>query len=529
MAYNPTGWEALGYGLAGGFEKDRKALQAQEASKTAYQAAKTGKVTQNTEQLKIQNQMLHKQMVMLQNQMAAKDLDQATDSLITNGNYEEFNSIIKNNLTLAQKFANNYRVKSIRPIDWNNKQDIAEVIKAGVDPEVLSQLSDEDKKEGIGRSFYMTDAGHLTSLDEFVNQTGYINKMTSDKFNAYLGIRNKLANIGKKLTTDEVKAKDFLEWHKKTGGSYSEYEQIGKQAKESKGQYQKQIETFDRNNPNATKEERDAYIKGVMEKSIYGVAQTRKDKGVSDLTNNQLKAIDLVDSGKYERKDLLKLENSIMSDLDSNVKTQVKDDLKSMKANHKMVVSIDRLLKEADEGRVKVDKDTVANFTTYVSKIFGKDTPQALKNVDFNTAGGLLLAGFMKDMSGATVSDVEARRLLNIFQGGDLADETFVKQAMKKFASESKEYNKILAENNKHYAPDSVVRFTTYRETKKPEVQQKDTSEVATQKEPVINDAYQRKYEKYKSLIGQVNPKTGKKLVGFEKEAPFNPIYEEVK
>lgn len=242
--------------------------------------------------------------------------------------------------------------------------------------------------------------------------------------------------------------------------------------RDSRGSAEKLIATYDREIPKASKEARTSFVNKVLESSVYGKAELREEKSLNELYQSQLEAIDLVGGTKYTIEKALKLENTIISNLDPTKKTGIKEDLKAMKANHKMIVSIDRILKEAESGETKVDKDAIANAKTYMSKIFGKDTPQALKNVDFNTASGMLLAGFMKDISGTAVGVEEARRLANIFQGGDLADETFVKQAMRKFASESREANEILKGNNKHYAPESVTRLTTYGKEVKQEIKE---------------------------------------------------------
>lgn len=299
-------------------------------------------------------------------------------------------------------------------------------------------------------------------------KTGYINTMKKEEIQE---IANK-AKLSQSRKVEAITAQQELETESAEGWlkanpdkTYQDYMNLKKSTTERRGPTEKLIATYDRENPDATTEERKAYVDKVFESKVYGVAEARETKSAKDLTSNQLAAIDLIDGTEYSTKEALRLENNIMANLDTSKKTLVKDDLKSMKANHKMVVSIDRILREDEEGSFKVDKDAVANVETYLRKIFGEDTPQALKNVDFNTATGALLAGFIKDISGTAASQAEVDRLANIFSAGDLADEVFVKQAMGKFASESREANKILKNNNKHYVPESVHRFTTYGET----------------------------------------------------------------
>lgn len=300
----------------------------------------------------------------------------------------------------------------------------------------------------------------------YAKQFDSLEKSETEKRVNTLKERNLAAELEKneataKTTTSDANA--YFEYQESGGtDSYKNWSKVKTTATERKGQYQKQIETFKRNKPGYTEEELNKYIDLVMKKSVLGVSANKEDSKDVAFASNQTEALKLVNSKEYDRDKAITLEAAILNDLPEPLKKSTTKAITDMTANHKMVVSIDRILKEADSGDVKIDKDAVANAKTYMDTIFGNETPQAFKNVDFNTSGGLLLAGFMKDISGTAVGVAEAERLSKIFQGGDLADEGFVKKAMKQFANESKENNKLLRDNNAQYLPDTVVKLTTY-------------------------------------------------------------------
>ena len=505
--------------------RTRRELQAREQRREDVLAAQRAGADKQSSELKdLQIQTMQLQLKQLINNNTKKETYEAFSAYrATNGDIKHLNKLFENP-EIRKRMGG---VTGMYKIDISAPQD-RELLKKhlGLTDEVIDS-EDFDPIRYVKATIEGQAPGTFDIVDLYgaYAKTGYFNTMRKEEVDE-LALKTKQAQLRQSKAQaglKEIEVESAGQWLKDNPTkTYQDYLQVGKQTTsriERKGQYQRQIDTFDRNNPNATPEERDNYIDLVMEKSVFGVAANRDERSVSNLTGNQLEAINLVGSPEYNTKDALRLENAIMASLSSTKRTLVKKDLVSMKANHKLSMFIERILKETKAGEVEVDKDIIANVETYMSKIFGRDTPQALLNVDFNTASGLLLAQFMKEISGTAVGVEEARRLMNIFQGGDLADEVFVKQAMRKFASESREANEILKANNKHYVPESVTRLTTYEEPEKEDYILLDTE--------ISDKSYDTQYEKFKSLIGQINPNTGKKLIGIEETYPFGPIYEE--
>lgn len=397
---------------------------------------------------------------------------------IAGGNWEDAINTFNTTPNLKQSLANtNLNVKDIEPINMSNPVDK----KFFDDLGIATNLLEPETISGLTRAFIKVtgtdDTKRIVNTDEVIKETNSYNMMKQSQKKSYNESAREVNSILKRLTPTEqsvsesdasLKAtttEDVIGWlEANPDKTYTDYKNQGKVGRDSRGGTEKLIATYDRENPSASTEERKAFVDNLFKTKNIGVGGVREEKDVADLTRNQLKAIDLVDSTKYDSKEALKLENNIMSDLGTTKKKQVGKALEALTANHKMVKSITRILKEAEAGPVKIDKDVIANAKTYVQTIFGDDTPQAFKNIDFNTAGGLLLAGFMKDVSGTAVGVAEAERLTRLFQGGNLADETFVKEAMSAFARESEEANNILRDNNKQYIPESATRLTTYED-----------------------------------------------------------------
>jgi len=349
-----------------------------------------------------------------------------------------------------------------------------------VDPEELSEQTltnmGYDKAKGFMEypAIVQKEDGSygIMNMFEIMGSSGYVNQMSKyekeqvDSRLNELQIKQEELNIEDKEIDNDTNAlkledmENFLA--ENPDATLSDYLKQKNSSNFDPGSAQKDINTFDANYPDATKEERDEFVKKVMNKRVAGIESNRNKDKDKDLTNNQIDAIKLVNSEDYNKEDAIRLETEILNDLDQTRKVIVKKAISDMTANHKMVVSINRILKEADEGEVKVDKDAIANTKTYLDKIFGNDVPQSFKNADFDTAGGLLLAGFMKDISGTAVGVAEAERLTRIFAAGDLADEEFVKNSMAKFSSETDEANKIIRDNNIQYIPDTAVKLSTY-------------------------------------------------------------------
>jgi len=215
---NLSGWGAVGYGAAGGYSRDNALRSQIQQAALAHQKAMTGLT--NTEnqmyQTKIDSlnaaaQQQHYEHTLLANHIAANELDNATSALINNpsSGWQVFNNTIKSNPILAKKMQENYGVSDIRPIDWNNPQDMAQVEKL-IPATELAKLKADGKlplvQQEMGKSYFMTNAGHLASLGEFAQHTGYFDRATASQLNSFVSGQQKLQEALKPPTPTSIEA-----------------------------------------------------------------------------------------------------------------------------------------------------------------------------------------------------------------------------------------------------------------------------------------------------------------------------------
>jgi len=444
-----------GYNIATGASRKKiqeSAIKLESAQAGSYEAT-ANKTEQEVKALKEQNSLLQMQTHMIQNQIAAKDLEQATDELVTNGNYEHFNKIIKTNSTIAAKMKNNYGVSAIRPIDWNSKMDIAELKKQGFTEDDIAKL-DDDSKAGISQAFYMTDAGHITSLDDFVQHTGYLNRATSDKLNAYTQMKDKLANIGKHLSTDQVEAQSANTWlEAHPDRTYNDWKNVAIQNKT------KATIEINKSKPTAAGSARRDTLKQLREAAAAdlgynywsevpadkklevshsintrmqgGTSQVREDKDVKDIVTSS-------DIGKK----LNSGDNSISSSVREKAEAAFihTDKYKTYKKaklafdseynNYKFTNELNNKLQVAIKsgdyktGFIDTLKTTVAKYSsTELRGFMGMDEVKIAKKLGLEGSLGRSIAGVLKEMSGTAASDSEFGRTLSYTLGSQYYDE----------------------------------------------------------------------------------------------------------
>jgi len=454
----------LGYGMSGRAKEDKEVLRRQLQLQTSLNNAqindynaKTSKTEEEIRALRDQNSLSQMQLHMIQNQMAAKDLDLATDELVTNGNYEAFNKTVKTNPVILEKMQKNYGVSSIRPIDWDNKEDLAQLQKAGLDEQSI-QLAKEDKgaREGINRAFYMTDAGHLTSLDDFIQHTGYINRATSDKFKAYVDMKNQLANIGKKLSINEVQAEDAKNWLvKNPDKTYMDYLNIKKPpvSNSRRDALEQYTTAFKQAHPNATPEQfQEAMAKFVNAKG-EGVGSNRENADVSTV---KAKA----NIKEPKEKEAFNAEIDILTSLKQTDKTKydlVNRNIKTMDVNYQLATNIDKVLKGPAQ---KINTNAIQAAKDKLHKWFGIKDETTVDNAIFKTKGGALLATYILSRSGTAASDNERAFLQDLMMSGNLDDEKYVRNSLKAFEESLAEQNQTAAKAIQEYAPYSAKKYS---------------------------------------------------------------------
>ena len=454
----------IGYGMSGRAEEDRaearKKLQMETKLKEAQANnfnASTNKIDEEVKALKDQNALIQMQLKLQQNQMAAKDLDLATDALVTNGNYEEFNKVVKSNPTIKEKLQANYGVSSIRPIDWNNKEDIKELTKKGLSIEDISRMDDE-AKAGISKAFYMADNGQLTSLDSFIQQTGYINRATSDKVEAYVGMKEQLANIGKRLSTDQVEAesadawleanpdKTWNDWVKQqqeggkeetitNAGLKSEYADL--RTKKTNGELSKdeeiRLDTLDKLFSTDNDEKRK-----ILEK---GLEITKKYKG--NLFDAEIADEDIVNAKLYAQQAGIKP--------DTKANREFKDQFNTLKQGKRLTEEVNKL-KDEEISRGLLDAGVQKLQTMLSDKAFKSKSPEekakVLKSIEMKTKLGKFLASYIKSISGTAVAEAEYKRLADLFGQDVLTNTQTLKTAVNTFVGELDEEFKNMAKTS---------------------------------------------------------------------------------
>jgi hypothetical protein len=221
-----------------------------------------------------------------------------------------------------------------------------------------------------------------------------------------------------------------------------------------------------RGKPNATNAEFEKFNAQWAEKSIAGVGTVAKEVDLGNLGENREKARSLFEPASANldhttwTTNARSTQDAILSDLDEKEKTKVMDIDKELKANHTTATMVEGMIKGVVP---KIDKDVIQNTVDYVRKLTGVENTQTLANVDFNTRAGMLLAGYIKEMSGTAASDPEVQRLLTNLLGGNLTDETYIKQSMKAFASHLRTKNNVNAGQYKDTLPYTIGTTTNLR------------------------------------------------------------------
>lgn len=232
--------------------------------------------------------------------------------------------------------------------------------------------------------------------------------------------------------------------------------------------YTQAITAFMLGNPNATPEELSRYNARFAEKAITTGSSMAKDKDLRQLGDGRASANDLFTPGKAPVDDkewktnARNIQDSIMSDMDEKEKAKVIKASETLHTNNNTASQVENIIKEFEiSGKTpKIDKDVVQGTVDWVRTKVGRENAQTLANVDFNTKAGMLLASYIKEMSGTAASDAEVSRLLINLLGGNLTDEVYIKQSMKSFAGYLREKNNIMAEPYKDTIPYDIGETT---------------------------------------------------------------------
>lgn len=252
--------------------------------------------------------------------------------------------------------------------------------------------------------------------------------------------------------------------------------------------YTQALTAFMAGNPNATPDEIQNFNADFADQAIAGKGHVAETKDLGALTGSRKEAESLFNpsTAPKDTKTWLssarQAQDTIMTDLDEKEKTQVMDVSKALYANHNTALMVEGLL----NGQVpKVDKDAIQSGLDWVRSKVGIENTQTLNNVDFNTKSGMLLAGYIKEMSGTAASDAEVSRLLGNLLGGNLTDETYIKQSMKAFATFLRTKNNSMAKPFMNTIPYDIGRTTNL----KPKPSETNSQKSVGGNKPISNDS----------------------------------------
>ena len=86
----------------------------------------------------------------------------------------------------------------------------------------------------------------------------------------------------------------------------------------------------------------------------------------------------------------------------------------------------------------KLDKDVIANGIQVAKNLVGVTDEKAVTNMDWNTRSGMILAGYLRSMSGLTVTEQERKFIMGIMTSGNFSDEKSMIKAIEGFGNEMK-------------------------------------------------------------------------------------------
>jgi hypothetical protein len=231
--------------------------------------------------------------------------------------------------------------------------------------------------------------------------------------------------------------------------------------------YTQAITAFRAGNPNPTPEQWRAFNRAYATKTVAGVGYNAENMDVEDLTSDQNVALSLFTPTSGSRpltewkSEAQGIQNKILSNLSSEQQKMVLDADKKLTSNNMTATMVEKLLKAPTTARM--ERGVIDNILTSASKITGLKNAQALDNVDFNSRSGMIVAEFIKEISGTAAADAEVARLMDVFLGGNLSDETYVKRAMGAFADQLRIKNNEIGKQYKQYLPYTVGTTTNLK------------------------------------------------------------------
>lgn len=486
---NRTGWDAIGYGLAGGFEKDEKKAnevldrkQRQEeltalqqgyeldeetnsyvptANKQTQQDIKEQKLTATLDAIKAQ-------MGNMQAKTNFDDMNSISLSLI-NGNFDDAKSTLNKNTLLKTKLRDGkLDAVDFSPIDWENDGKLLE----GTNIKGINQAIDNQEVRKALNSTYFKVQGkdgnwRVTSTDMLNKATNLWNNLNTAQRDMYTNrVRNVNSIIsGAGITSGEQQVKETKE------NLDLSKNQVMMDAIAS-GDSTEVMEALKMTNPELftpSKMKTNTRITSANLKDEYAnLVVKRKNKDITPDETTRLGVLHKLFSTDFDDKsatmekgmqitakykenlfgqdvDSKDIKNAKLYSQQSGIKpssksnTEFKDQYAILKNGQRLVTDIEKLQPE-DISRGIYDVG-IQEFKKLLSdKSFltmsTEDQKKALASVSVNTKLGMFLAKYIKSISGTAVAEGEYRRLSNLFSGSSFDNIQSLKAGVTSFVEE---------------------------------------------------------------------------------------------
>jgi len=536
-------------GVLGAYDiKTRRELQEQGKQRTDIIDAQRTAQFASSEQLKdLQIQNMNLQLKKLTDESTKKETYSSFDGYRhSGGDVKYLNSALKNEN--VKRLMNG--VNGMYKLNTTSEEDISLLNKIGVSAEDISDEGfDPTRYVKVTRDGSAPGAYDIVDLYGAYAKTGYINTMRKEEIDELTMSAKKAATRKSEALAgqEELETESAAKWlESNPTKSYQDYLNIKKtastrittaslkseyadlQVEQSTGDLSKEneirLQVLDRLFKTDSDEKREILKTGI------GI--TAKYKGQLFEEAMEITDDDILASKLYAQQAGIKP--------DAKVNRDFKEEFNTVRHGRRLVEDVIALKdEELSRGIVDTGIKAVTKLLTDegFKKLSKEDQAKQLKTIEMDTKLGMFLAKYIKSISGTAVADAEFTRLTNLFSGSQFNNVQTLRQGVVTFVKELDTNFKDSAQTNLIDNPSTTLDLVKrYRELDPmSEIPVSIIEEpLPVEGEPIIEapvedtKTYDTQYNKFKSLIGQTNPNTGKKLIGIDKNPPFAPIYEEV-
>ena len=417
-----------------------------------------------TEVLKAQLDALKASTAQLDSQVSADAISNTITS-VTDGdwhnarlNFNKVKSKLKNAKTLD--------VSDISPINFNDPKDVEQLRQLGVDTNVTS--GDTEVQDAMNRSFMKVTGldgnTRISPIDSVMKATNTWNMLTTQQRDRYTENANRVNGI------------------LKGAGVTSQQEKLSEQAQEIKGMqleqvvaYQNEMKTavesgdmkqvqaiFDKYNPIATKPTSMA-----DKKAKYELTMTMNNDKVIDFAyNNPTEFSKMLETGSMD--DIVSKDGMSLYNVARKVQGDAKIDVGRKTYLEGMVSTIENTSRLRTKlNKSDMDWDAVSKAMDEVTKVTGdgwrnldpKEKAAMLERFNFDSDLKTVMAGYIKAMSGAAVSDEERKFYEKAILGGNWSTKEAAISSMDGFLSGLKGGMKVSLDGMKLNTPADYLSY----------------------------------------------------------------------